>query len=89
LAFRAGARFDDAIEACVDVASRGGRSVVEGGPWPTQSVLDDDRFGLGVGAPADLCVVRADTVTAAVMDHPRRTLVVREGRIVARDGELI
>jgi hypothetical protein len=45
------------IEACVDVASRGGRSVVHGGPWPTETVLDDTRFGLAIGAPADLVVV--------------------------------
>ena len=89
LAFRSGVRLDNLVEACVDVASRGGRSIVHGGPWPTQSVLDDARFGLAVGAPADLLVVRADTVTAAVMDHPPRTLVVREGRVVARDGELV
>ena len=58
LAFRSGVRLDDLVEACVDVASRGGRSIVHGGPWPTQSVLDDARFGLAIGAPADLLVVR-------------------------------
>jgi len=89
LAFINGVRFDALIEACVDVASRGGRSVVHGGPWPTESVLDDARFGLAIGAPADLVVVSADNVTAAVMDHPPRTLVVREGRVVARDGQLV
>lgn len=89
LAFISSVRFDAQVEACVDVASRGGRSVVHGGPWPVEDVLDDARFGLAVGAPADLLIVRADTVTAAVMDHPPRTLVVREGRLVARDGELV
>jgi cytosine/adenosine deaminase-related metal-dependent hydrolase len=89
LAFISGVRFDRLVEDCVDVASRGGRSVVEGGPWPTEAVLDDARFGLAIGAPADLLVVRADTVTAAVMDHPPRSLVVRDGRVVARDGELV
>ena len=89
LAFISSVRRDELVEACVDVASRGGRAVVHGGPWPSQSVLDDARFGLAIGAPADLVVVRADTVTAAVMDHPPRTLVVRDGRVVARDGELV
>lgn len=89
LAFINGVRFDAQIEACVDVASRGGRSVVHGGPWPTETVLEDARFGLAVGAPADLLLVRADNVTAAVMDHPPRTLVVRDGRVVARNGELV
>jgi cytosine/creatinine deaminase len=89
LAFISSVRFDSLIEACVDVASRGGRSVVNGGPWPTEDVVDDARSGLAIGAPADLLVVRADTVTAAVMDHPPRTLVIREGRVVAREGELV
>jgi cytosine/adenosine deaminase-related metal-dependent hydrolase len=89
LAFINGVRFDSLVEGCVDVASRGGRSVVHGGPWPAESVLEDARFGLAVGAPADLLVVSADTVTAAVMDHPPRTLVVRDGRVVARDGQLV
>jgi cytosine/adenosine deaminase-related metal-dependent hydrolase len=89
LAFISSLRRDELVEACVDVASRGGRSVVHGGPWPTEGVLDDARFGLAIGAPAELLVVRADTVTAAVMDHPPRTLVVHDGRVVARDGELV
>jgi cytosine/adenosine deaminase-related metal-dependent hydrolase len=89
LAFIAGVRLDALVETCVDVASRGGRSVVHGGPWPTEDVLDDARSGLAIGAPADLLVVQADTVTAAVMDHPPRTLVVREGRVIARDGKLV
>ena len=52
-------------------------------------MLDDDRTGLAPGAVADLVVVAADTVTAAVMDHPPRTLVVRGGTVIARDGQLV
>jgi len=89
LAFRAGHRSDEAIEGCVDVASRGGRSVVDGGRWSTGAIVDDSGAGLAVAAPAELVVVAADTVTAAVMDHPPRALVVHEGRIVARDGRLV
>jgi cytosine/adenosine deaminase-related metal-dependent hydrolase len=89
MAFRSGVRADEAVELCADVASRGGRAVVGGGPWPTASVLDDDHSGLAIGAPGDVVVVNADTVTAAVMDHPPRTLVVRGGRVVAHDGELV
>ena len=40
-------------------------------------------------APADLVVVPADTVTAAVMDHPQQRLVIHDGRVVARDGQLV
>jgi cytosine/adenosine deaminase-related metal-dependent hydrolase len=63
--------------------------VVDGAPWSTEPVPDDARSGLAVGAPAELVVVAADTVTAAVMDHPPRTLVVHGGRVVAIDGALV
>ena len=89
LAFRSGVRKDELIEQCADVASRGGRSVVEGGTWSTANVVDDSISGLAVGAPADLVVVPADTVTAAVMDHPQQRLVIHDGRVVARDGQLV
>ncbi|MFM2078871.1 MAG: hypothetical protein RJA49_2761, partial [Actinomycetota bacterium] len=89
MAFRSGVRADEAVELCVDVASRGGRSVVDGARGPTVAVLDDDRSGLAVGAVADVLVVQADTVTSAVMDHPPRMLVVRAGRVVARDGAVV
>ena len=36
LAFRSGYRRDELVEGCVDVASRGGRAVVDGGPWPAE-----------------------------------------------------
>jgi cytosine/adenosine deaminase-related metal-dependent hydrolase len=88
LAFRSSYRRDDLVEECVDVASRGGRSIVEGTSWSACPVGDDEAHGLAVGAVADLVVVAADTVTAAVMDHPPRTVVVRGGRIVARAGTL-
>jgi len=52
-------------------------------------VLADNRFGLAIGAPAELVIVAADTVTAAVMDHPPRTVVVSRGIVVARNGELV
>ncbi len=89
LAFRAGVRRDDAIEACVDVASRGGRAVFDRRPWSNDPMVDDTSTGLGVGAPADLVVVPADTVAAAVMDHPPRSAVFFGGRLVARDGMLV
>ena len=89
LAYRSGYRRDELVELCVDAASRGGRAIVEAGSWASASVVDDAVSGLAPGAPADLVVVAADTVTAAVMDHPPRTLVVRGGEVIARDGELV
>ncbi|MFP5348196.1 MAG: amidohydrolase [Actinomycetes bacterium] len=84
LAYRAGYRADALVESCVEVATLGGRAVICGaGGAPSRP-----ERGLAVGDPADLVVVPADTVTAAVMDRPSRRLVVHEGRVVARDGEL-
>lgn len=89
LAFVADVRADADIEHCVSVASRGGRSIVSGGPAPAGPVAADSRYGLAVGAPADLLVVAGDTVTAALMDcSPRRT-VIHAGRVVAIDGALV
>ncbi len=77
LAFRSGFRQDALIEMCVDIATRGGASVI-GLP-----------HGLTEGSPADLVVVPGDTVTAAVMDRAPRTLVIHKGNVVARNGELV
>jgi cytosine/adenosine deaminase-related metal-dependent hydrolase len=89
LAFRSGVRFDPLIEDCADVASRGGRSCIERRPWPMVGVADDPECGLAVGAPADLVVVAAETVTSAVMDRPAQRLVIHGGRVVARDGAIV
>ena len=88
LAFRNGFRHDDLVELCVDVAARGGRSIIGATSWSPEAITDDTVTGLAPGAPADLVVVAADTVTAAVMDHPPRTLVIRGGDVIARDGQL-
>jgi len=44
--------------------------------------------GIAVGAPADLVLVRAAHAAEAVAVAPARELVVKAGRIVARDGRL-
>ncbi len=62
---------------------------MEGHPWSPQAMPEDAANGLAVGARADLVVVAADTVTAAVMDRPPRALVVHAGHVVARDGVLV
>jgi cytosine/adenosine deaminase-related metal-dependent hydrolase len=87
LAYRSGFRYDELIEGCVDLASRGGRACVDSHPWSTAEVVNDPVAGLTVGAPAELVVLAAETVTAAVMDQPTR-IVIHDGRVVARDGAL-
>lgn len=89
LAFTNGFRADADIEHCFDVASRGGRHILEHVPHaPTGEVTSDAEAGLAVGAPADLLLAKADTVTAAIMDCPDERLVFKAGRLIARDGEL-
>lgn len=46
-------------------------------------------YGLRVGGPADLVVVEAGTVAEAVATRPRRKMVIKAGRVVARDGALV
>ena len=46
-----------------------------------------DRYGLRVGARADLVLIDADTIAHAITARPPRRLVVANGRVVARDGQ--
>jgi cytosine/adenosine deaminase-related metal-dependent hydrolase len=48
-----------------------------------------DDYGLHAGARADLVLVDAESVAHAVVARPKRKLVVANGRIVARNGELL
>lgn len=45
--------------------------------------------GITEGCTADLVLVEAETVTHAVVSHPPRRLVLKAGRIVARDGKAL
>lgn len=53
-----------------------------GGAW----VMGLKDYGLDAGCRADLVLVDAETVTHAVVAHPPRKLVLKEGRVVARGG---
>ena len=46
-------------------------------------------YGLAPGAPADFVVVEAESLAEAVAARPRRKLVIKAGRIVAKDGVLV
>lgn len=46
-------------------------------------------YGLRVGGPADFVAVEAGSIAEAVAARPRRKLVVKAGRVLARDGVLI
>jgi len=43
-------------------------------------------YGLAVGCTGDVVLLEAETVAQAVVDRPHRSLVVKRGEVVARDG---
>ena len=78
VAYRAGLRTDAGLALALDLASRAGAERLGYGP-----------FGLAVGARADFVTVEAETVAEAVVSRPPRSLVVKAGRPLARNGVLI
>jgi cytosine deaminase len=52
-------------------------------------VLGLADHGLRIGATADLVAIPSDSIPEAVAAHPPRALVMKRGRVVARDGGLI
>jgi cytosine/adenosine deaminase-related metal-dependent hydrolase len=78
IAYRNNLRRDDEIELVLDVVTRGGAQVV-----------GDREYGLTAGCHADFVVVDGETHVEAVIERPTRWLVVKNGRIVARDGECL
>jgi cytosine deaminase len=77
VAYRSTFRRDEDIEIALEAATYGGARA-----------LGLPSYGLAAGAPADLVVLAADTPAAAVVTRPVRDLVLKAGRIVARDGRL-
>jgi cytosine deaminase len=52
-------------------------------------VLGLKDYGLAIGGPADMVVVEASGIPEAVATRPRRKMVIKAGRVVARDGQLV
>ena len=52
-------------------------------------VLGLEGYGIAVGAAADFVTVDAVSVAEAVATRPRRKLVIKGGKIVAKDGVLV
>jgi cytosine/adenosine deaminase-related metal-dependent hydrolase len=78
VAYRSGFRRDEDIELALDAATYGGART-----------LGLEAYGLAEGAPADIVVVDARAPAEAVVARPRRELVLKAGRVVARDGRLV
>ncbi|MEZ5591409.1 MAG: amidohydrolase family protein [Gammaproteobacteria bacterium] len=68
-------RRDDEVEQALDICTHGGAQVM---------ALQD--YGLTVGCQADLVLVEGETLAEAVVTHAPRKLVLKRGKIVARDG---
>ncbi len=75
MAYRNNLRRDDDIEDVIDIVTYG-----------NAAVMGDTGYGLREGGSADLVLVDAETHVAAVVHRPPRWLVMKRGRITARDG---
>jgi cytosine/adenosine deaminase-related metal-dependent hydrolase len=73
--YRNNLRRDDDIEDVIRVATEGGANVMK-----------VERYGLAPGCAADLVLVDGETHVEAVISRPARHLVLKHGRVVARDG---
>ena len=75
MAYRNNLRRDDDIEDVIDILTYG-----------NANVMGDANYGLRVGANADLVIVEGETHVEAVVARRPRAIVMKRGRITARDG---
>ncbi len=73
--YRNNLRRDDDIEDVIEIATSGGADV-----------MGVDGYGLKVGYAADLVLMDGETHVEAVFSRPVRSLVMKAGKFVARDG---
>jgi cytosine deaminase len=78
IGYRANFRHDEELALAFDMVTAAAARVL--GIMP---------YGIAVGGPADFVVVEAGSLAEAVATRPPRTLVIKAGRIAARDGVLV
>lgn len=78
IAYRANFRHDHELSLAYEMVTAAGARV-----------LGLAGYGVQVGGAADFVAVAASSIAEAVATHPRRKLVVKAGRVLARDGGLI
>lgn len=78
LGYRCGFRRDEDVEFLLNVATYGGASVMK-----------DDNYGLAVGKNADFIVIAGETPTEAVVNQALPKYVVKRGRVVAQNGQIL
>lgn len=69
-------RRDDEVELALDICTRGGAAIME-----------VEGYGLEIGDHADAVLVEGETLAEAVALRAPRALVLKRGRVVARDGK--
>jgi cytosine deaminase len=77
IAYRQDFRSDADLELAFDLTTRA-----------SAQVLGIADHGIRTGAAADLVAMAAGSIAEAVAARPRRSLVMKRGRVVARDGAL-
>ncbi len=78
MGYRSGFRRDEDVEMLLNVATYGGAAVMK-----------DGSYGLEVGKAADFVIVPGEAPTQAVVELKPRSYVIKRGRVVAKDGELM
>jgi cytosine/adenosine deaminase-related metal-dependent hydrolase len=78
IGYRQGLLADDDLALALDLAT-----------GAAARVLGRPSSAIAVGAEADLIAVPAQSVAEAVASHPQRKLVMKRGRVVAREGRLL
>ena len=78
IAYRIGYRRDDDIESALELAT-----------YAAAEVLGIANYGLEAGCCADFVTLPAETLAEAIVDPQPRSLVVKNGRVLARNGEIV
>ena len=78
VAYRNNFRRDDELDMVLDIITQGGAEVI-----------GDAAYGIRPGCSADFVLVDGENHVEAIIERPARKLVVKGGRIVARDGECL
>jgi cytosine/adenosine deaminase-related metal-dependent hydrolase len=53
------------------------------------AIMELDRYGLTPGSKADAVLVEGETLTEAVVSRAPRKLVLKGGKVTARDGKCV
>ena len=78
LSYRSNLKRDEAIAAVFKMATFNGATVI-----------GTERYGLTIGCRADLVIMEGETLTEAVMNRAPRKCVVKNGRVVAAEGQCL